>query len=74
MRCIFMIAMIALACSIGCSPSPGTTQQTSVQGKQDLPATARQAFGHENKESQPAYQASGDDTWDTANELLKQIK
>jgi hypothetical protein len=72
MRCSFMIAMMALVCSIGCSPSPGTTQQT--KGKEVLPATTRQEFGNESKESQPAYQSSGNDTWDTANELLNQIK
>lgn len=74
MRCFFMIAIVVLACSAGCNPSPANIQQETVQGKQDLPATPRQAFGHESKGSQPAYQASGDDTWDTANELLKQIK
>jgi hypothetical protein len=74
MRGIFTVAVIVLACSTGCNPSPGNSKQPTVRGKEVLPATSRQEFGHESKESQSAYQASGNDTWDTANELLNQIK
>lgn len=74
MRCIFMIAMMVLVCATGCSPSPTNTEQKTGQGKENLPEAPRHEFGHGSKESQPAYQASGNDTWDTANELLNQIK
>jgi len=73
---LFVLATIALACLTGCSPSPGTdfAQQSSLQGNGDLPANSTREFGNKSTEPMPAYQSSGDHTWDLANELLNDIK